>query len=110
MINDHPSTLYVIAAGNDGRDNDVAPTYPCDIDEPNIVCVGATTNRDEPADFSNHGDHSVDLFAPGEWVVSTMIPSDRRYAYMAGTSMARRTWPRWPRSRSRRTPRSPRTT
>ena len=87
-INDHPNTLYVVAAGNDGRDNDVHHTYPCDIDEPNIVCVGATTNRDEPADFSNHGDHSVDLFAPGEWVLSTMIPHDDSYAFMAGTSMA----------------------
>ena len=87
-INDHQNTLFVVAAGNDGRDNDVTPTYPCDIDEPNIVCVGASTNRDEPADFSNHGDHSVDLFAPGEWIVSTMIPSPNSYFFLSGTSMA----------------------
>jgi subtilisin family serine protease len=87
-INDHPNTLYVVAAGNDGRDNDLHPTYPCDIDEPNIVCVGATTNHDEPADFSNHGDHSVDLFAPGEWVLSTIIPNSDSYAFTSGTSMA----------------------
>jgi subtilisin family serine protease len=87
-INDHPNTLYVVAAGNDGRDNDVQHTYPCDIDEPNIVCVGASTKRDEPADFSNHGDHSVDLFAPGEWVLSTMIPKPDSYSFTSGTSMA----------------------
>ena len=63
-------------------------TYPCDTDEPNIVCVGASTNHDEPADFSNHGDHSVDLFAPGEWIVSTMIPSPDSYFFLSGTSMA----------------------
>jgi thermitase len=87
-INDHLNTLFVIAAGNEGRDNDVTPTYPCDIDEPNIICVGASTNRDVPADFSNHGDHSVDLFAPGEWIVSTMIPSPDSYFFLSGTSMA----------------------
>ena len=87
-IDNHPNTLFVVAAGNEGRDNDVAPTYPCDIAEPNIVCVGASTNRDEPADFSNHGDHSVDLFAPGEWIVSTMIPSPDSYFFLSGTSMA----------------------
>jgi subtilisin family serine protease len=87
-IDDHQNTLFVVAAGNDGRDNDVAPTYPCDTDEPNIVCVGASTNHDEAADFSNHGDHSVDLFAPGEWIVSTMIPSPSSYFFLSGTSMA----------------------
>jgi hypothetical protein len=87
-INDHLNTLFVVAAGNDGRDNDVTPTYPCDTDEPNIVCVGASTNRDEPAEFSNHGDHSVDLFAPGEWIVSTTIPAPDTYFFLSGTSMA----------------------
>ena len=87
-INDHPNTLFVVAAGNAGRDNDVTPTYPCDINEPNIICVGASTNRDVPAGFSNHGDHSVDLFAPGEWIVSTTIPSPNSYFFLSGTSMA----------------------
>ena len=87
-IGNHPNTLFVVAAGNDGRDNDVQPTYPCNIPEPNIVCVGASTNRDVPAAFSNHGDHSVDLFAPGEWIVSTTIPSPDAYFFLSGTSMA----------------------
>src|SRR3954467_3668335 len=38
-INLHPNTLYVVAAGNDGHDNDTTPTYPCVIPAPNIVCV-----------------------------------------------------------------------
>jgi hypothetical protein len=87
-INAHQNTLFVAAAGNDGRDNDVTHTYPCDSDAQNIICVGASTNRDEPADFSNHGDHSVDLFAPGEWIVSTVIPSPNSYFFLSGTSMA----------------------
>jgi subtilisin family serine protease len=84
-INLHPNTLYVVAAGNDGRDNDVTPTYPCAIPAPNVVCVGATDNRDSRASFSNVGATSVDLFAPGVGVLST-VPAG--YGSMSGTSMA----------------------
>jgi thermitase len=94
-INDHPNTLYVIAAGNDGRDNDVKHTYPCDIPEPNIICVGASTNHETRASFSNYSDQSVDLFAPGKWILSTIprgvvddIPATANYAFFSGTSMA----------------------
>jgi thermitase len=87
-IDDHPGTLFVVAAGNDGRSNGTTPTYPCDIAEPNIVCVGASTNHDERADFSNFGDESVDLFAPGEWILAPSIPGPQAYFFMAGTSMA----------------------
>jgi thermitase len=81
----HPNTLYVVAAGNDGRNNDVTPTYPCAMGLANIVCVGATDNRDAVATFSNTGASSVDLFAPGVAVLSTYGTG---YAYMSGTSMA----------------------
>jgi Subtilase family/Thrombospondin type 3 repeat len=90
-----PNVLFVIAAGNDSRNNDVEPTYPCDIDEPNIICVGASTNRDEVAEFSNYGDESVDLFAPGDAILSTVpqgvipeISPTSKYAFLYGTSMA----------------------
>src|SRR3954467_4823275 len=81
----HPNTLYVVAAGNGGHNNDTTPTYPCAIPAPNIVCVGATDNRDARASFSNVGATSVDLFAPGVGILST-YGSD--YASMSGTSMA----------------------
>jgi subtilisin family serine protease len=84
-INAHPNTLYVVAAGNDGHDNDATPTYPCAIPSPNIVCVGATDNRDARASFSNVGRTSVDLFAPGVGVLSDYGAD---YGYMSGTSMA----------------------
>ena len=69
----HPNTLYVVAAGNDGRDLD-APgnnTYPCELPQANIVCVAATTQSDALASFSNYSDNSVDLAAPGTNVLST---------------------------------------
>ncbi|MET0819267.1 MAG: S8 family peptidase, partial [Solirubrobacteraceae bacterium] len=87
----HPGTLYVVAAGNGGADqvgddNDVAPTYPCAYPEPNLVCVGASRPDDTPAPFSNVGAASVDLFAPGEGVLST-VPGGG-FGSMSGTSMA----------------------
>jgi subtilisin family serine protease len=84
-INAHPNTLYVIAAGNDGHNNDMTPTYPCAIPAANIVCVGATDNRDARASFSNVGATSVDLFAPGVGILSTYGAG---YGSMSGTSMA----------------------
>ena len=85
-IRDHPGTLYVVAAGNDGRDTDAQPSYPCAYDLPNILCVGASDQSDRPASFSNHGAATVDLYAPGVAVLSTFKASS--YAYMSGTSMA----------------------
>jgi thermitase len=84
-INAHPNTLYVVAAGNDGRNNDTTPTYPCAIPAANVVCVGATDNRDARAGFSNIGATSVDLFAPGVGILSTYGTG---YGTMSGTSMA----------------------
>jgi subtilisin family serine protease len=95
-IQSYPGTLFVVAAGNDGTDNDTTPQYPCNIALQNVLCVGASTNRDARASFSNYGDHSVDLFAPGESILSTIppgvipppFPQTATYAYFDGTSMA----------------------
>ena len=77
---ENPGTLYVIAAGNDGTDNDLSPHYPCDY-EPgsapiaeaveNIVCVAATNQADGLASFSDWGPTNVDLGAPGTEIIST---------------------------------------
>ena len=52
----------------------------------NLLCVGATDNRDETACWSNVGAASVDLFAPGVSIVSTA--RDNGYATRSGTSQA----------------------
>jgi thermitase len=76
-ITDHPNTLFVVAAGNGGEDgigddNDGAdPEFPCAYDDPNLICVAATTESDELASFSNFGATTVDLGAPGTSVLST---------------------------------------
>ena len=64
------TTLFVVAAGNDGEDNDDLPTYPCNYTSVNLICVAATSENDVLADFSNFGAESVDLAAPGTDIVS----------------------------------------
>ncbi len=88
-IQAHPSTLYVVAAGNDGTNNDdpSTPFYPCDAPEPNVICVGASDQNDQPAYFSDYGATSVDLFAPGVSILSTYLGGSG-YAWDSGTSMA----------------------
>ncbi|HWK28025.1 MAG TPA: S8 family serine peptidase [Solirubrobacter sp.] len=88
VIKAHPNTLFVVAAGNDHADVGTrANGFPCRLPDPNVICVGATDNRDQPASFSNVSATAVDLFAPGVSIYSTYtwpLP----YWYLSGTSMA----------------------
>ena len=72
-IASHPNTLYVVAAGNDGRNlNEPGNNaYPCEMSPANIVCVAATTQSDALASFSNYSGNAVDLAAPGTNILST---------------------------------------
>lgn len=82
--------LLVAAAGNGGSDgvgddNDATPFYPSSYDNANVISVAATDDADALAGFSNYGDRSVDLGAPGVGILST-VPGG--YAAYSGTSMA----------------------
>jgi thermitase len=98
-IHQYPDTLFVVSAGNGGTDhqgddNDAQQVWPCNSPEPNVICVGASDNRDDRGEFSNFGDHTVDLFAPGVDVLSTIPPGlvpgtgNSKYAFYDGTSQA----------------------
>jgi len=78
--------IVVAAAGNDASDIDSTPQYPAAFDLDNILSVAATTNRDELAGFSNWGDVTVDLGAPGKDVYSTKRGGG--YGFFNGTSAA----------------------
>jgi thermitase len=86
--NEHPRTLYVVAAGNDDLDLDAAgPSYfPCEAPAANVLCVGASDWADARASFSNYGASAVDVYAPGVGIYSTSLGGG--YAYKQGTSMA----------------------
>lgn len=58
--------IFVAAAGNDSANNDSAPSYPCNYNLDNIICVAATDQDDDLASFSNYGQSNVDVWAP--WV------------------------------------------
>lgn len=77
--------MHLVAAGNDGKNNDLRPSYPANYDLPNIISVAATDHQDKLARFSNYG-QEVDLAAPGVNTFST-VPGDG-YRSMSGTSMA----------------------
>lgn len=87
------TTLFVVAAGNAGNNNDEIPVYPCStrdaavrMQPANLVCVGMTDRRDVPVCTANVGVKSVTLFAPGDQIFSTASPN--RYEASSGTSMA----------------------
>ncbi|MFV1964695.1 MAG: S8 family serine peptidase, partial [Pirellulaceae bacterium] len=85
--------LFVSAAGNFGIDVDVIPIYPGSYNLPGILNVAATDDNDQLAGFSNYGQASVDIAAPGVDILSTMltagpISNPTGYGAISGTSMA----------------------
>ena len=91
--------LLVAAAGNFDIDNDKIPDYPSSLDYPNIIAVGASDPDDAVTFWSQYGQTSVDVLAPGSTVRTTVagilgtMPGNSgtrtlRYDYVAGTSFA----------------------
>ena len=89
--------LFVAAAGNKNQDSDSEPQYPAAYDVDNIISVGASDDEDRKTlgdKGSNYGELSVDLFAPGIDIYSTIptedngLNPDGEYGYKKGTSMA----------------------
>lgn len=86
--------LMVHAAGNDGEDIDSLANFPSPIvtdgsSSPYFITVGASGwqgTQELAASFSNYGISTVDLFAPGVDIYSTM--PNQRYELSNGTSMA----------------------
>ncbi len=62
----HPDLLFVVSAGNDGRDIDKVPLYPAGLDLPNMLVVTSADAFGRLAAGSNWGARSVDLMVPAE--------------------------------------------
>jgi cell wall-associated protease len=86
MAQTSPQTLFVIAAGNDGSNNDELPVAPANIRQPNTITVAATLSGEGLASFSNYGEQMVDVAAPGVGI-SSSIPGGTQM-YLSGTSQA----------------------
>ena len=88
-----PNTLFAVAAGNDGTNNDTTPHNPCTPaslpDAANKICVAATDPADALASFSNFGATHVDLAAPGVRTMST-LPTRVRFSENFETDIAGR--------------------
>ena len=81
-----PDTLFVIAAGNDGTDNDSYPSFPSNGNLDNTISVAATLKDRSLASFSNYGEKTVEIAAPGVSIYST-VPGNT-YMTASGTSQA----------------------
>lgn len=86
FVNASPNTLFIIAAGNDGMDNDLFPASPANVKTGNAITVAATDGLSKLASFSNYGEKMVDIAAPGVAIRSS-IPGGE-YVYLSGTSQA----------------------
>src|SRR4029079_19427823 len=74
---------YAVSAGSLSTDAcTVSPARP-----PEAITVGATTQTDARASFSNFGP-CVDVFAPGQSIISSWYTADNAAASLSGTSMA----------------------
>ncbi|MEU9373916.1 S8 family serine peptidase [Streptomyces sp. NPDC048255] len=74
---------YAVAAGNESTD--ASTKSPARVAE--AITVGATTNTDAKASYSNYGS-ILDIFAPGSSITSTWGTGDTATNTISGTSMA----------------------
>ncbi|GMQ75541.1 MAG: hypothetical protein BMS9Abin01_0792 [Gammaproteobacteria bacterium] len=66
-----PEMLFVVSAGNNGRDIDSQPVYPAALGLENMLVVSSADSSGRPAPGSNWGRESVDLLVPAEEMLVT---------------------------------------
>jgi subtilisin family serine protease len=91
----HPEVVFVVAAGNDGRnlDDSGVDSFPTEFREKNLISVASVNAQGELSAFSNYSATSVHLAAMGE-NVPVAIPHGKAcagrkgYCNDSGTSLA----------------------
>lgn len=83
--------LFIVAAGNGnalgiGYDTDKYPVWPACFPYDNIISVANLLFDGTLDESSNYGAETVDIAAPGSFILSTT--TDRTYGFMSGTSMS----------------------
>ncbi len=89
--------LMIHASGNESANNDEKENFPnpwlkqWNTNATNFITVGASSDPSISgsitAEFSNYGKESVDVFAPGVRIYST-LPGNHNYGNLKGTSMS----------------------
>ncbi|HPJ94096.1 MAG TPA: S8 family serine peptidase, partial [Deltaproteobacteria bacterium] len=82
---DH-GVLFIASAGNKSQDNDINDHYPSNYPYDNVIAVAAMNRYGDLASFSNYGEETVDIAAPGDGL-STTIPGGYS-SWVSGTSFA----------------------
>ncbi|MCM1225334.1 MAG: S8 family serine peptidase, partial [Lachnospiraceae bacterium] len=70
--------IFIASAGNDNTNTDNSPQYPSGYGDSrnypninNVISVGSLTQNGQRSSFSNYGDNSVHVYAPGSDILST---------------------------------------
>lgn len=66
----HPEILFVLSAGNDGRNIDEKPVYPAAFGLSNAIVVASSDDFGRLPPESNWGPESVDISTPGERITT----------------------------------------
>lgn len=73
LIAGSPS-LFVCAAGNSATDTTFeVPEYPACFNETNVIAVASTDASDHLSEFSNYGNQTIQVAAPGSLIYSTLL-------------------------------------
>ena len=88
-VSERPHMLFIISAGNDGRDIDSQPVYPAMFGLQNFIVVTSSTDFGRLAPGSNWGKKSVDIMVPAENVPVTTFYGDKSRASGSSYAVAR---------------------
>jgi subtilisin family serine protease len=86
LLSEYKENLFVFSAGNKKEDTDVELHYPSSILLSNVISVAASDRDSEKAYFSNFGQSTVSIFAPGI-AIESCVPENRKLP-INGTSQA----------------------
>lgn len=82
----HPEMLFIVAAGNHGRDIDRQAVYPAALDLENMIVVTSATAQGRLTLGANWGPAAVDLMVRGEGIRALDFDGGRRL--VSGSSFA----------------------
>ncbi len=87
----HPEILFIVSAGNNGRNIDSHPVYPAAFEHSNILVVTSADDFARPAERTNYGRHSVDYLLPAESIEATDFNSSQTRVSGSSYAVARMT-------------------